>query len=293
VSDLATRGSPLEYWFLRLNTGRLAFLVDFIVRRRFGTAEVRVSLWVDGLGRVERLTSTAWRTEGETVDIADSSFGPKRSSGRAEDVEWDLDMELGSSRIDPAVPPVRLLHPFDMEIASRPRARFSGQVTVGDRIFPCMDVPGLVSHYWGRRLPDRWWWISANLFEDNDVAVEALLARTRVWNLARVPMNAGYLWIEHRGVAQQVIHPLNGLIRVDGSPESLTLRARKLGRPAISVRCSALPNSYSDLGEGIKQTLLGNCLIDGIGEARGTAGLEFRSQVDNPNIRNITAVTSG
>jgi hypothetical protein len=278
MTDLTVRGSPLEYWFFRLNTGPLAFLVDFIIRRRFGAAEVRVSLWVDGLGRVERLTSTAWRTEGETVDTADSSFGPKRSSGRVEDVEWDLDVELGSSRIDPAVLPVRLLHPFDMEIASRPRAKFSGQVTVGDRIFPCTDVPGLVSHYWGRRLPDSWWWISANLFEDNDVAVEALLAWTRVWNSARVPMNAGYLWIEHQGAVQQVIHPLNGLMRVEGSPEAFTVRARRLGRPEITLRCVAVPNSYSDLGEGIKQTLLGDCLIEGIGDARGTAGLEFRSQ---------------
>ncbi len=148
--------------------------------------------------------------------------------------------------------------------------------------FRVSNVPGLVSHYWGRRLPDRWWWVSANRFEDSDVAVEALFARTRIWNSARVPMYAGYLWIEHLGVVQQVIHPLNGLIRVEGSPESFTLRARRLGRPAIIVRCSAVMNSYSDLGEGIKQTLLGNCLIDGIGEARETAGIEFRAQSITP-----------
>jgi hypothetical protein len=278
MTDLTVRGSPLEYWFFRLNTGPLAFLVDFIIRRRLGAAEMRVSLWVDGVGRVERLNSTAWRTERETVDAAECTIGPQRTTGRVDDVEWDLDLELGSSRIDPAVPPVRLLHPFDMEIASRPRAKFTGQLTVGDRMFPCVDVPGLVSHYWGRRLPDRWWWISANLFEDNDVAVEALFARTRVWNSARVPMNAGYLWIEHRGAVQQVIHPLNGLIRVEGSQEAFSLRARRLGRPGITVRCTAVPSSYSDLGEGIKQTLLGDCLIEGIGEARGTAGLEFRSE---------------
>ncbi len=139
MRDLAVRGSSLEYWFFRLNTGPLASLVDFIIRRRFGAAEVRVSLWVDGLGRVERVHSTAWRTEGETVDTAGCTFGPQRTTGRVEDVEWDLSLELGSSRIDPAVPPVRLLHPFDMEIASRPRARFSGQVTVGDRTFPCVE----------------------------------------------------------------------------------------------------------------------------------------------------------
>jgi hypothetical protein len=277
MSDLAVRGSPLEYWFFRLNTGSLAFLVDFIVRRSHGTGEVRVSVWVDGLGRVERLTTTSWRTEGERVDSAECMFGPKRSTGRVADVAWDLHQELGSSRIDPIVPPIRWLHPFDMEIASRPRATFSGHVTVGDRMFPCREVPGLVSHYWGKRLPDRWWWISANMFAGNEVAVEALLARTRIWS-TRVAMNAGYLWIDQGGVHQLVIHPLNGMIRVEGSPEAFTLTARRLGRPSLVVRCSAPPNAYGDLGEGIKQTLLGTCLIDGVGEAKGTAGLEFRSE---------------
>jgi hypothetical protein len=260
----------------------LAFLVDFIIRRGLNTAEVRVSLWVDGLGKVERLGSPNWRARGERVGIAECTFGPEGSKGRVADIEWDLHHELGDSRIEPAVPPIRWLHPFDMEIASRPRAKFSGQVRVADRTFPCVDVPGLVSHYWGRRLPDRWWWVSAYPFEGNDIAIEALLAHTRVWNSARVAMNAGYLWIEDRGHRQLVIHPLNGLIRVKGSPESFILKARRLGRPDLIVRCSTSPSPYSDLGEGIMQTLLGTCLIQGVGEARGTAGLEFRSQMSAP-----------
>ncbi len=278
VSDLAMRGNPLEYWFFRLNAGSLAFLVDFIIRRSLGIAEMRVSFWVDGLGRVERLSSPTWLARGARVDIAECTFDQHGSRGRVADIEWDLRQELGSSRIYPTVPPTRWLHPFDMEIASRPRARFSGQVRVAGVRFPCEDVPGLVSHYWGRRLPDSWWWISANLFEDTDLAVEALLARTRVWNAARLAMNAGYLWIEDQGRRQLVIHPLNGLIRIAGTPESFTLEARRPGRPGFALRCSASPNTYNDLGEGIQQTLLGTCLIQGMGAARGTAGLEVRSQ---------------
>lgn len=57
MSDLAVRGKSLEYWFFRFNAGSLAFLVDFIIRRSLSIAEVRVSFWVDGLGRVERLSS--------------------------------------------------------------------------------------------------------------------------------------------------------------------------------------------------------------------------------------------
>ncbi|HSO50056.1 MAG TPA: hypothetical protein VLS86_05880 [Acidimicrobiia bacterium] len=282
MSDLAVRDKPLEYWFFWFNAGSLAFLVDYVIRRSLRIAEVRVSFWVDGLGRVERLSSPTWLASGARVDIAECTFDEQSSTGRVADVEWDLRLELGSSRIDPAVPPIKWLNPFDMQIASRPRARFSGQVTVGDVTFSCEDVPGLVSHYWGRRLPDSWWWISANLFEDTDLAVEALLARTRVWNSARVAMNAGYLWIEDQGRRQLVIHPLNGLIRIEGTPESFTLRARQLGRPGFTLRCSASPHSYNDLGEDIQQTLLGTCVIQGMGEARGTAGLEIRSRATAP-----------
>jgi hypothetical protein len=30
--DLAARNTPLEYWFVKLHAGGLAFLVDFIAR---------------------------------------------------------------------------------------------------------------------------------------------------------------------------------------------------------------------------------------------------------------------
>jgi len=48
-------------------------------------------------------------------------------------------------------------------------------------------------------------------------------------------MNAGYLWIEDLRRRQLVIHPLNGLIRIEGTPESFTLRARQLGRPGFTL----------------------------------------------------------
>ncbi|MDP9464657.1 MAG: hypothetical protein M3P52_08545, partial [Actinomycetota bacterium] len=106
MSDLVVRGKPLEFWFLRFNTGSLSFLVDFIIRRSLGIAEVRVSFWVDGLGRVERLTSATWLAKGGSVDIAECTFDEHGSTGRVADIEWDLRHDLGSSRINPAVPPI-------------------------------------------------------------------------------------------------------------------------------------------------------------------------------------------
>ena len=42
----------LDYWFWKFHVGDLAFLVDLIVRRQTGLAEVRVSQWLRGVGRV-------------------------------------------------------------------------------------------------------------------------------------------------------------------------------------------------------------------------------------------------
>ena len=42
---LASRGAPLEYWFAKVHAPGLAFLVDLIVRRGVGAAEIRLSYW--------------------------------------------------------------------------------------------------------------------------------------------------------------------------------------------------------------------------------------------------------
>ena len=42
MKDLEARQAPLEYWFLKLHAGDLAFLVDFIVRRAAATAKVNI-----------------------------------------------------------------------------------------------------------------------------------------------------------------------------------------------------------------------------------------------------------
>jgi hypothetical protein len=117
----------------------LAFLVDFIVRRSMGDAEVRVSLALDGRGLVERLNAATWVATGDRVVIGECTFDGEGSKGRVGDIEWDLRQELDGSRIYPQVPPIRWLRPLDMEIVSRPRARFSGLVRVGDVTVPCAE----------------------------------------------------------------------------------------------------------------------------------------------------------
>ncbi|MGH8828236.1 MAG: hypothetical protein ACRDVZ_11720, partial [Jiangellaceae bacterium] len=69
-----SRGAPLEYWFVKVISGDLAFLVDWIVRRDSALAEVRISMWVRRIGRVLRSQSGGWREDRTGVEICGCTF---------------------------------------------------------------------------------------------------------------------------------------------------------------------------------------------------------------------------
>lgn len=276
MDDLEARGAPIEYWFFKFNLEGLAFLVDFILRGDRAHGEIRISLWVDGHGRVERANFPAWSTQTPFVTIGDCSFGADSSRGVVGDVEWNLSYEAGPARVHPAVPPVSWLHPFDTEIINRPQARFAGTVRVGDRSFSVQESQGLVSHYWGRRLMDRWCWISANRFDEPGIAVEAIVARSRLWGLRAPAVKIGYLWLQSPNSSHMVISPVNGVIRLKGSPDEFHITSRSITGRIVRLSCKASMDTYNDLGEGIRQTLLGTCAIEGLATALGSAGLEWR-----------------
>jgi hypothetical protein len=265
--DLAPRGAALEYWFIKFHAGDLAFLVDFIVRRDAGQSEVRVSLWVRGQGRVAH----AFAAHEETGRIGDCTFSADSTRGCVEDIEWDISYDAGASRVAPRAPLFTALKAFDLDLLSRPQAVFGGAVTVGGERFALSNVAGSVTHYWGRRLPDRWRWISANAFGGTDLVVEATLMRTRVWG-QRPAIAAGYLWTNQDGL---LVSPVNGLLTVRGTWHDYVVTARSFGR-TTRWHCVAQPERDNDLGEGIHQTLLGTCtrLSDGVTDAQ--AGLEYR-----------------
>ncbi len=278
--DLAPRGAALEYWFVKLHAGELGFLVDFIIRRATGQAEVRVSLWVRGQGRVARSTATSWRAD-ETVVIGECELGADRSAGAVDDISWDLAYRAEPGRAAPRVPLLGRLHPFDLELISRPCLEISGAVTVAGVRFELRAERGSLTHYWGRRLPERWHWISADAFHPDpeheaggDLRVEAVAMVTRLWG-RRPLLAAGYLWLRQGAREEMVISPLTGLISVTGALDDYTLVVRRPGR-TIRLRCSASSERYNDLGEGIRQTLYGRCGIADRGVIDSTAALEYR-----------------
>jgi hypothetical protein len=270
--DLASRNAPLEYWFIKLHAGDLAFLVDYIIRRASGRSEVRVSLWTAGRGRVAR-TYAEGRSSGADVFIGDDRFGPDRCTGSAPDIAWDLTYASRPGRAAPRVP--LLDGAFDMSLVSLPRTVFDGSVVVDGVRYDVAAAPGSVTHYWGRRLPERWHWISANGFPGTDLALECVLMRTRLWG--RPPaLTAGYLWTFRDGRDRLLVSPLTGRLTVAGQRTDYTLTARG-PRITTRLRCSAPPEAYNDLGEGIRQTLLGRCALVGTDDIDGRAGLEYRA----------------
>jgi hypothetical protein len=276
MDDFSQRHAAVEYWFLRLRAGELSFLVDFIIRKD-RAAEVRVSLWVRGQGRVSRGSSSPATASDATISIGDSHFERHGSRGTLGDIEWDLTWDPGATLVDPSLPLVGRAHMLDLEILVRPYARFRGAVAVAGERFAVNDEPGAITHYWGRRLPDRWWWVSATEFVGApNVRLEGIISTTQLWGHGRMPGHVGYLWVGDGTRSDLVISPGTGILRcreTDGALEidSVSVRGRQ-----HRVRARAQQASFNDLGEGIHQTLLADLELDGATAVPGTVGLESR-----------------
>ncbi len=276
MHDLSSRGAPLEYWFWTAHWPGGGAIVDYIVRRERGEAELRVGTWDGGVGPVTHRASRTWSVDPEGIRIDDAVLTAAGSQGAVEGVSWTIEWDLGADRVLPRPDWFGPLHPFDMEVVVRPGATFHGTIIVGDREI-AFDASGAVTHYWGRRLPDRWAWISASGFDDDpDARLEAYLGSSRMWG--RVPgPSAGYVWLRSGARTEGTVMPLTGVItaRRDGLEAHLSsLRAD--GR-RHTITSSAPAEAFNDIGEDIHQTVLADLWLDGRNVVTGSVGLEFRA----------------
>jgi hypothetical protein len=102
----------LDYWFWKFHIGDLAFLVDLIVRRQIGLAEVRVSQWLRGVGRVVHDETSDWSTSPTEVRIGGTTLQPGRCVGSADDIAWDLSWRDGEV-LSPLRGLIARAEPFD------------------------------------------------------------------------------------------------------------------------------------------------------------------------------------
>ena len=277
ASDHEPTGAALEYWFWTLHQPGLALLVDFIVRREPATLELRVARWVDGVGSVERRFADEWSIAGPTISLDGGRLEPDGSAGRVGAVAWELAWDRGPHLVDPR--PRGPLHPLDLEALIRPSATFSGFVSVDDRRWDVDAAPGMLDHYWGPRLFDRWTWISATGFvDDPDRRLEAFVARSRVFGRTPPVMPLGYLWVGggRDDDGEMTVSPVTGLVRSRRDGERIRLRSLRLDGKRHQLDCWAPADTFVDLGEGIRTTLLGDADLDGRSARPGTVGLEFR-----------------
>ena len=135
--------SAIEYWFVKVNAGRTALLVDWIERRKLKEHVLRVSIHSPYKREVifEKLDSFM---------PSDNALSPKKTVGHAGDISWDLDIELGSEIIKPDIFPAGLLKMPDTLYESVPLARFTGWISHGPEKVSLDQVCGAVTQYWDR-----------------------------------------------------------------------------------------------------------------------------------------------
>lgn len=286
IRQLEARHAAVEYWFFTFRAGALSFLVDFILRRNAEpNVEVRVSRWVGGVGVVAREHGASVSGTRSIIEIPGAQFAQGSSAGAVADCRWDLTWALGPWRVDPLPGLLAAARTSDMDVAAMPGTLFDGWVEIGGQRFEVARRPGVVMHYWGRRLPDRWIWVSAAEFVDApERRVEALLGWTSTWG--RGPRHpVGYLWTTDGSTDDMTASPLNGLIRVErrlserDGVTSVALASQRLFGARHRLEVSAPVDKFNDIGDGIDQTLLGDLTFDGLRAVPGSVGFEHRGLV--------------
>ena len=263
--------TALEYWFFKVNSGSVALLVDWITYRRRNENVLRVSIHSDHQRTVlfDKLPSPM---------IDEQNFlTTQRTVGQLNDIAWALDIECDDERIEPDVFPANLLRMTDLILVSAPIATFTGWIRHGPLQFDLEHESGMISHYWGRQLAHEWWWVSANQFDREGIAVECAVFRSSLWGIPiRLPL--AYLYLHSANERKFIISP-PAFAHATGTPEKFEIQFRPFAAKAITLRAHG--RDYGDLGDGIVNTLVGDLEIwEGnrlIARAEGTAALERRA----------------
>lgn len=268
--------SAIEYWYFKVNSEPIALIVDWIERRKLNEHVLRVSIHSPYKREVifEKLDSFM---------PSDNFLSSKKTVGHSGDVSWDLDIDLGSERIEPDIFPAKLLNMSDTFYKSAPLAKFTGWICHGTEKTTLDQVYGPATQYWGRQLLQEWWWLSAHQFDKEGVAVECSVFRTSLWGTS-VQMPSAFLYLYRNGKRDFLMVPPNS-VTVQGSPDKFIIDFSRIGRKKITLVGTG--REYGDFGERIMNTITGDLEIlednQRIASARGTAGLERRTPANPPH----------
>lgn len=279
LAGFTRRRAALDYAFFKFNLPErgMALLVDFIVRRRRRQAQLRATLYTAEGGShyfADFPLSALRREKDGGVTLGGAWLGAGGSRGAVGPISWDLVFTPSGPLVDPQV--FGAVRPFDLRLRSVPDALISGNVSQAKHGYSFAREPGMVGTYYGRRLPNHWYWVSANAFEHPGVALECMLLDSTIFGLPFLRARVGYFHLRTPDSTVMLMHPLTGRIKLSGERNDFRVVAQPRHGPPIVVHCSAPEARFHHLGERIYTTLLGNCEIEGLTSADGTAGLERR-----------------
>ena len=263
--------AAIEYFFFKVNAGPIALIVDWIERRKLNEHWLRVSIHSPHKREVifEKL---------DRLMPGDNLLSTQKTIGRAGDVSWELDVDMGHEHIKPDIFPAGLLRMPDTLYESAPRATFTGWIRHGSQQTELRGLHGAVTQYWGRQLTQEWWWLSAHQFDQEDVALECSVFKTSLWGTS-AQMPFAFLYLHRNGKRDYLLAPPNAT-NVDGTPDNFQIEFRRPGGKKITL--TATGHEYEDFGfnDRIINTLTGDLEIREdnrvIARAQGTAGLERR-----------------
>jgi hypothetical protein len=231
--------------------------------------------------REQPLSAARFHRPGRSAVLASAGpcwLGARGSLGTVGPVSWELAFHGDGPPLLPLPAFLEPLGAVDMYLASAPDVRLDGEVTVAGVRLPVKDAPGMVSSYHGRRLPPSWTWISCSAFDRAGVALECMVARTRLFGLGGHGVETGYFHLRADGRSETIVAPFSGGVAVERDGDRLLVSARRRGSArGHRLACRADAAAWHDLGEGIRNTLVGDCEVEGVARARGTAGLEERN----------------
>ena len=279
LAGFGSRRARIDYAFIKFNLPErgMALLIDFIVRRPRRQIQIRLSLYTPSGGMVHKadypLSALKIDEQGHLA-IADSWLSADGSRGAVGPISWDLVFQSTGPLLDPRI--IGRLQPFDLRLRSAPEVLVSGSVRVERQGYSFSHEPGMVGSFHGRRLPDQWYWISANAFEEPGVTLDCMMLHSSIFGLPFWRTRVGYFHLHTPSATYLVMHPLTGRVRLSGDRHDLQITVRPRQEEIITVHCVAPEERFHLVGDRTYTTLVGMCTIDGIATAERTAGIAQR-----------------
>jgi hypothetical protein len=223
-----------ESWYVKAShpSEPLGVWIRYTVHQRPGEQPTG-SLWFTLFGPEPRAAKVTPAPEalsqggGAHIRIGDAELAEGRVTGSALDARWELTFESDEPELrhlprewmyKAPVPRTKLVSPH-------PAARFSGEVSFGDRRVQLDAWPGMVGHNWGAQHAERWIWMNALGFEGraNDTWLDVAIGRIKVGGWTVPWVANGVLCIEGER------HRIGGIERVrstkvDESPQRARFR---------------------------------------------------------------------